>query len=212
MATGANGIATKADLNNLLTNADFWTSDTSKCPAYSEIIAAKYSTTSYDYTITVKDSYESNQLVKFSSCSLKSTGKMYTIFVNISNINATDCGTGNNPNWTYQSGGIYTLDVVGWVKFYNGNTLISQEDIDLHFEGDVDATYDDSHNLPYVDGSGVVSKSFNFGTTITKLEFGSDQSWLASIQSNRYFNIPSSNQGANYTVNWPSIVIVGREM
>ena len=93
MATGTNGIATRADLNALTGgDASFWTSDLNRCPTRSEIQNATCKSSTYSYTLYSNSflSYAENQLMPYSAITLKkvslnnhTTNTDYCVYVRI---------------------------------------------------------------------------------------------------------------------------------
>lgn len=162
MATGTNGIATRGDLNGLLPQSTykFWASGLTKCPTLSDIMNAHYSDSSRNYRLSVKNTYQTNQLVKYSDC-----GIQYGVTINISN-----CQSGAsfplNENWSYSEGS-YTATSDVFIDVYSGSTVIDTTVMTIQFT----ATDVSDGVIGSVYGQATYSdlRYFNMGTEITGL-------------------------------------------
>lgn len=201
MATGTNGIATRGDLNGLLPQSTykFWSSGLTKCPTLSDIMNARYSDSSRNYRLIVKNTYQTNQLVKYSDC-----GIQYGVTIDIPN-----CQSGGsfklNEYWSY-SDGSYTATSDVFIDVYSGATVIDTTVMTIQFT----ATDVSDGEIGSVYGQATYSdlRYFNMGTKITglRIRLSQDENVIAGISSGMYHGNSSIYPITDScTVNWQTI-------
>ena len=208
MATGTNGIATRGDLNGLLPQSTykFWTTDLTKCPTKLDIMTAYYTDSSYYYRINVSNTYQDNQLVKYSDCSLQQWDQVYEIQINLPN-----CVSGNsfnlNSDWHQNSNGSYTASYNVYIDLYSGTDVVNTVSIPVQFT----ATSVSNGVINTVSGQSVGTTSISISKQIivTKLQIRNattSTDWYYGITNGSQYIIPSPGN-TNRTINWHQITI-----
>lgn len=207
MATGTNGIATRGDLNGLLPQSTykFWTTDLTKCPTKLDIMTAYYTDSSYYYRINVSNTYQDNQLVKYSDCSLQRQDQVYEIQINLPN-----CVNGNsfnlNSDW-HQSNGNYTASYNIYIDLYSGTDVVNTVSIPVQFK----ATSVSNGVINTVSGQSVAAASISISKQIivNKLQIRNattSNDWYHGITNGSQYIITSPGN-TNRTINWHQITI-----
>ena len=205
MASGTTGIITRGEANALLpnTNYKFFTSDLTKCPAYSELNNIVYTGDTHSYRLMVSGTYAYNQLVKATNCTVVASERGKTITVTMSSLSEGVSRLFSNE-WTLYQNLTYQASYNFNVTAYSGTTVLSIANVSVTILADKDGK--ELYNFR-LKNSVTFTMNVPIQAAVTKLALDPSSYWYAGISHGQDMNVSISASSGNTSVTWTNITV-----